>query len=92
MEDNGINGNVDCESPSQEILEGKNISKQPKCHFYDIRQRMWLLIVLVLKNLPEAKVRTFRLMGLAEEISRQPNIEYVMWLLVVTLLQIYNEK
>lgn len=40
------------------------------------------------KNLPETKVKTFRLMGLAEEISRQPNIEYVIWLLVATLLQI----
>ena len=26
------------------------------------------------------------------EISRQPNIDSVLWLLVVTLMQIYNEK
>ena len=47
MEDNSIKGNVDGESPFQEVSEGKNISKQPKCHFYDIRQRMWLLILKI---------------------------------------------
>ena len=31
-------------------------------------------------------------MALAEEISRQPSIDSVMWLLVVTLMQIYNEE
>jgi hypothetical protein len=31
-------------------------------------------------------------MTLAEEISRQPSIICVVWLLVVTLLQIYKEK
>ena len=29
---------------------------------------------------------------LAKEISRQPSIDYVVWLLITTLLQIYNEK
>lgn len=31
-------------------------------------------------------------MLLAVEISRLPNIDCVMWLLVVTLLLVYNEK
>lgn len=41
-----------------------------------------------LKNLPEAKLNSFRLMELAEEISRKPHIDCVMWLLVITLMQI----
>ena len=31
-------------------------------------------------------------MSLAEEISRQPSIDSVVWLLMVTLVQIYHEK
>ena len=29
---------------------------------------------------------------MAEEISRQPSVDSVAWLLVVTFMQIYNEK
>jgi len=51
---------------------------------------MWLLSALFQKNLPEAKLKTFELMVFVEEISKQSSINYVMWLLVVTLIQIYN--
>jgi hypothetical protein len=37
------------------------------------------------KNMPEAKLKSFRLMALAEEISRQPKIESIPRLLVATL-------
>lgn len=39
-----------------------------------------------------AKLKRSILMALAEEISRQPNIMYAMWLLVFTLWQICNER
>lgn len=52
----------------------------------------WLLSTLVKKNLPEAKLKSFRLMVLAEEISTQPGIDCVMWLLVVTLMHNENEE
>ena len=44
------------------------------------------------KSLPEAKVKSFVFFPLAEEISKQPSIDSVMWLLVLTLMKIYNEK
>ena len=44
------------------------------------------------KSLPEAKVKSFGLIPLAEEISKQPSIDSVMWLLVLTLIEIYKEK
>ena len=44
------------------------------------------------KNLPEAKLKSFGLIQLAEEISKQYNIDFVMWLLVLTLTQIHKEK
>lgn len=45
-----------------------------------------------LKSLSEAKVKCFRLIPLVEEISKQPRIDSVMWLLVVILMKTYNKK
>ena len=42
-------------------------------------------------NLPEAKLKSFILIWSAE-ISRQPSIHCVLWLLVVSVMQMYNEK
>ena len=44
------------------------------------------------KSLFEAKMKSFGLILLAEEISKQCSIDSVMWLLVLTLMKIYNEK
>lgn len=44
------------------------------------------------KILPKAKLKHYGLIVLAEEISKQHNIDYVVWLLVATFLQTYNEK
>lgn len=44
------------------------------------------------KILPEAKVKSFKFIPWAEEISKQPSIDSVVWLLVLTLMKIYNEK
>lgn len=53
-------------------------------------QRIWLPFALVL---PDVNLRkSFGLMSLAEEISRQPDMNRVMWLLVITAVQIGNEK
>jgi hypothetical protein len=38
---------------------------------------MWLLFALVQKNTFEAKLKSFKLITLAEKISRQPSIESV---------------
>ena len=45
-----------------------------------------------LKNMLEAKLKSLGLMVLSKEISGCSGIDLVMWLLVVTLTQIYNEK
>lgn len=45
-----------------------------------------------LENLPEAKLKSFVLISLAEEILRQPYIDSVMWSLAITLIQIYNNQ
>lgn len=37
-------------------------------------------------------MKSFELILLAEEISIQPYIDAVLWLLVITLVQVYSEK
>lgn len=45
-----------------------------------------------LESLPEFKVKSFGLIPSAEEISKQPSRDSVVWFLELTLLNIYNEK
>lgn len=44
------------------------------------------------KNLPEVKFKSNEVISLAEEHSREPNIDFVMQFLVITLKQIYSGK
>lgn len=44
------------------------------------------------KNLPGVKLKSLGLTWSAEEISRQPNIDSVLQLLVIILMQIYCKK
>jgi hypothetical protein len=44
------------------------------------------------KKFIEDKLKNFALMSLAEEIVRHPTIDCVVWLLVATLMYMYNEK
>ena len=59
----------------QEVSEGKNVNVW-------LRDSSWAILVkdlnafcLCLKSLPEAKVRKFRLLVLANKISKQPSID-----------------
>lgn len=44
------------------------------------------------KNLPEAKLKCFRLIMVAGKISRLFSIVFVVWLLVVILMQFDSKK
>jgi len=55
------------------------------------QQRMWLYSPLVQTNRPEAKLESFELTALAEEVSRQPSLNCAAWLLVATFMQIYTK-
>ena len=69
-------------SPAQEASEGKN---WPRDHFYNILTKNVVASCPCPKTyLPEAKLKSFGLMVLVEEISRQPGIDCVVWLLVIT--------
>jgi hypothetical protein len=45
-----------------------------------------------LKSLPEAKLKSFALVALAEKISEQRNIDFVVQLLVLPPMKTYHEK
>ena len=53
---------------------------------------MWLLSAHVQKNLPEAKVKSYGVRTLTDEISGKPGVDCVAWLLAAPLTQICNEK
>ena len=76
---------------TEEIPE-ENFSMLPRGHSCDILLNKVAAFSSCLKGLLEAKVKSFGLISLAEEISKQPSIDSVVWLLVVTLMKIYNEK
>ena len=59
---------------------------------YDILVKKVATFYLGSKSLPETKGKSFRLILLTEEISKQPSIDSLMLILVVTLIKIYNFK
>lgn len=44
------------------------------------------------KNFSEAKFKGSRLIPLVDEVSGQPHVDCIIWLLVITVVWIYNEK
>jgi hypothetical protein len=47
---------------------------------------------IIIIIMPEAKLKGLGLLPLAEEISRQPSIDCVLWLLTTTLMQNCNDR
>ena len=60
-------------------------------HSYDILLKKVAAFYLVCMDLAEV-VENFELITLSEEISKEPSIDSVMCILVVTLMKIYSEK
>lgn len=58
----------------------------------DITAKDVVAFCLFPRSLPEAKLKSHGLISLGEEISIQFNIDSLTWLLVIILMQIYNEK
>ena len=42
--------------------------------------------------MPKAKLKSYKLKALAEDISKQPCVDCVMWLIRASFMQTYNEK
>lgn len=77
--------------PTQEVLEENNISNRARGLFLILVKSMALFCPHS-KNFPEAKLRSNGLTSLVEEISRQFRIASITELLVIILMQDYNEE
>ena len=62
-----------------------NFSKWPRDCSCDILAKNVVTFCLYPKILPEAKMKSFGVMVLAEKTSRQPRIDFAVCLLIVTL-------
>ena len=66
---------MNCWGLPQEVSEEENFSMLPRDHSSNILLRNMVAFCLCLTILPEAKVKSFVLMLLAKEISKQLNID-----------------
>ena len=89
--DSGTEDDVGCKGPAQEISEGKNTGKWARDRSSDILMRN----VAALCHCPKSakgKLKSFGIDGIRRGDLRHPSIDPVVWLLMVSLMQIYNEK
>ena len=91
IEDSAVKSYLNYEGLAQDVSEEQNINIWPRDHSCDILVKKLAAFCPCL-SLPETKVKSFRLIMLAEGISKQPCIDSIMGFLVVTLMKIYNEK
>jgi hypothetical protein len=70
-----VEGNLNCGGLDQEVSEEKSFSLLPRDCSCDIFVMNVAALCPCLKSLPEAKVKRFRLIALAKEISKEPSID-----------------
>lgn len=75
-ENSGAEGDCNCGGISQEVSVEMNINKLPRSHSCDILEENVDGFCLYQKSLPEAKLKNYGLIALAEK-SLQPTIDYV---------------
>lgn len=77
MEDRLTKNNVDHGDPAEEVSDRNNIniSNWTTDHFCDILAKNIAAFYPCPKTLPEAKLKSNKLISLIVEISRQPNID-----------------
>ena len=64
----------------------------PREHSSDILVKNVAAFCPCSKSLLEAKVKSFILIPQTEEISEQPSIDFIVWLLAVTLMKIIMKR
>lgn len=74
MEDSVAEGGLNCEVLAQEVSEKMNVIMWPRGHSCDLLAKNVAAFCPCPKRLPEARLKSFRLTELAEEISKYPSI------------------
>ena len=75
---------------TQEDLEEQNFIMGTRDCSCDILMKNVAAFCPCLKSLPENKVKRFRLIALAKEISKQPTLDFVLWF--ITSFESKNTK
>ena len=86
-EDISAEGDFNCAGLTQVVIMEKNFSMWPIDCPCDILMKNVAAFHPCLKSLPVAKVKRFRLIALTKEVSKQPGINSVVWLLKFTLMK-----
>lgn len=91
----GSESNTDCGVlvPDEKVSEGNKeyISKWSKGHSWDIWAKKLAAFCPYPKNLPGAKLKCNEFLCLAKVILRWHNVECKEWLLLIILMQVYND-
>ena len=77
---------LNCADLTQEVSVEENFSVLLRDFFCGILVKNVAALCHCLRILPEAKVKRFRLIALKGEVSKQPGIDFVVWLAVKLLL------
>lgn len=91
LEDKSAESNVDYRYPNENVLQGNNVINWAKDHSFDIFAKNVATFCPCFKCLLGTKLKYIVLISLTLETSKQSNIDFVTWLLVVTDMQVYNE-
>ena len=78
---------LNCADLAQKVSVEKNFSMWHRAYFCSILVKKVAVFCPCLKSLSEAKVKRFRLIALKKEVSKQPGINSVVWLLKFTLMK-----
>jgi hypothetical protein len=91
MEDNGAEGDLNTRDLAQEIAEEKSFNMFSSDHSWDILVRNVTAFCPCPKSLPEAKVKIFKLITLAKELSK-PSLDSVLWFTLTRIVLIKQSK
>lgn len=91
LRDYNFSRNVESGCQTHELSEMKDsIRNCSKAHSFYI---LWNnLAVFHPENLRETEFKTNRLIGLAEELSRQDNIQVMLWLLITACIHLFRKN
>jgi hypothetical protein len=78
MEDVVAESDLNCTDLTQEVSEMKNFSMLHRDCFCDILVKNVDSFCHCLKSLPEAKVKSFKLITLTKEVSKKPSRNFVL--------------
>ena len=93
MKDSGAESNLNCGGLlAQEVSEKKNFSMWPRDCSRDVLVKNVAAFCPCPKNLPEAKVKKYRLIALTKKVSKQPSTDFVLWFILMKNILIKHSK